>query len=80
MMAATKLIAIEDHHQQEKLKFQPNTAKKIFEVLHKTNILGGNSQNFLKRILKIFVTLGLKILIVLRLKQVFETDILKCWC
>jgi len=33
-----------------------------------------NSQNFLRRILQIFVTLGLKLLI---LKEVFETDILK---
>ncbi len=41
---------------------------------------GGNSQNFLSRILKIFVTLGLKILILSRLKEVFEREILKCWC
>ncbi len=41
--------------------------------------LGGNSQNFLRIILKIFVTLGLKILIPFRLKEVLEADILKCW-
>jgi len=35
----------------------------------------GNSQNFLKIILKIFVTLGNKILINLRLQAVFETEI-----
>jgi len=39
---------------------------------------GGNSQNFLWKILKIFLTLGLKILILLILKEVFETDILQC--
>jgi len=44
----------------------------------------GNSQNLLwlrRKILKIFVTLGLKflILLLLRLKEVFETDILKDW-
>jgi len=35
--------------------------------------LSGNSQNFLRRILYIFVTLGLKILILLRIKEDFET-------
>jgi len=34
--------------------------------------LGGNSQNFLRRIINIFVTLGLKILILLRLREVFK--------
>ncbi len=28
----------------------------------------------------LYITLGLKMLIFLRLKNVFETDILKCWC
>jgi len=41
--------------------------------------LGGNSQNFFRIILKNFVTLSRKILLLLRLKEVFETDILKCW-
>ncbi len=41
---------------------------------------GRKSQNFLRRICKIFVTLGLKILILLRFKKVFKADILKGWC
>jgi len=41
---------------------------------------GGNLQNFLRRNLKIFITLGLKILIRLRLEAVFEEYIPKCWC
>jgi len=41
------------------------------------DILGGNSQNFLWRILKIIVTLGHKILILSSLKEVFVSDILK---
>ncbi len=45
-----------------------------------SNHLGGNSQKFLRRILKIFVFLSFKILILLRFKEVFETDILKFWC
>jgi len=40
--------------------------------------LGGNSQNFLRRNLKICVTLGQNILTILRLKEVFETDIFIC--
>ena len=42
--------------------------------------LGGNSQTFLKQILKISVTLGLNILRFLRLKVVFKADIIKGWC
>ena len=38
---------------------------------------GGNSQNFLRQILNIFVTLGLNILRFLRLKVVFKADIIK---
>jgi len=39
---------------------------------------GGDSKNYLKKILNIFVNLGLKILILLRLREVFETDIIQC--
>jgi len=40
---------------------------------------GGNSQNFLRRTLKICVTLDLKILILFRIKDVLVTNVLKCW-
>ena len=40
-------------------------------------VQGGNSQNFLKQFLKIFITLGLKILGLVRLKVIFEADIIK---
>jgi len=41
--------------------------------------LGGNSeiQNFLNKFVIFFVVLGFKILILLRLKVVFEADIIK---
>jgi hypothetical protein len=38
---------------------------------------GGNSQNFLSKFVRFFVTLCLKILILLRLKVVFEEEIIK---
>ena len=44
------------------------------------NNQSGNSQNFLMQIRNIFVTLGLKILGFLRLKYIFEADIIKGWC
>jgi len=34
----------------------------------------------IKKLLETFGTLGLKILILLRLKEVFEIDIFKGWC
>ncbi len=37
--------------------------------------LGGNSQNFLSKFVRFFVTLGLKILILLSLKAVIEAEI-----
>ncbi len=39
--------------------------------------LGGDSQNFLNKFVRFFVTLGLKILRLLRLKVLFEADIIK---
>ncbi len=44
-----------------------------------TNILllGGNSQNFLCKFVRFFVTLGLKILRLFRLKVLFKADIFK---
>ena len=54
--------------------------RKLFDLLHsqsgkilkvKDKDLGGNSQNFLRQIRKIFVTLGLKILGLCRLKVYF---------
>jgi len=41
------------------------------------NEQGGDSQNFLCKFIIFFVTLGLKILTLFRLKVVFETDIIK---
>jgi len=41
------------------------------------NEQGGDSQNFLCKFIIFFVTLGLKILRLFRLKVVFETDIIK---
>jgi len=40
----------------------------------------GNSQNFLRQILKIFITLGLNFLRFLILKVVFKAYIIKGWC
>jgi len=42
--------------------------------------LGENSQNFLGKFVRFFVTLGLKILRLFRLKVLFEADIIKGWC
>jgi len=39
--------------------------------------LGGNSQNFLQKFVRFFVTLGIKILRLIRLKVLFEADIIK---
>jgi hypothetical protein len=39
--------------------------------------LGGDSQNFLRKFVRFFLTLSLKILILLRLKVVFDADIIK---
>ena len=44
--------------------------------LKQFKVQGGNSQNFLRKIRKIFVTLGLKILGLIRLKVYFEADII----
>ncbi len=38
---------------------------------------GGNSQNFLGKFVRLFLTLGLKILGLFRLKVLFEADIIK---
>jgi hypothetical protein len=46
-------------------------------------LLGGDSQNFLRKFVRFFVTLGLKILKLLRLfwlKVIFEEDIIKGQC
>jgi len=40
-------------------------------------VKGENSQNFLSKFVRFFVTLGLKILILLRLKVVFKANIIK---
>jgi len=37
--------------------------------------LGGDSQNFLRKLVRFLITLGLKILRLFRLKLLFETDI-----
>jgi len=42
--------------------------------------LGGNSQNFLGKFVRFFVTLGPKILWLFGLKVLFEADIIKGWC
>jgi len=41
------------------------------------NTLCGNSQNFLGKFVRFLITLGLKILILFRLKVLFEADIIK---
>jgi len=38
---------------------------------------GGDSQNFLQKFVRFFVTLGLKILRLFRLRVLFEADIIK---
>jgi len=40
-------------------------------------IQGGDSQNFLQKFVRFFVTLGLKILRLFRLKVLYEADIIK---
>jgi len=40
-------------------------------------LLGGDSQNFLGKFVRFFVTLGLKILRLFRLKVLFEAEIIK---
>ncbi len=40
-------------------------------------ILGGDSQNVLRKFVRSFVTLGLKILRLSKLKVLFEADIIK---
>jgi len=53
----------------------------IFHCAHSDfRFLGGNSQNFLHKFGGFFVTLGLKILRFLRLKVLFEADIINGWC
>jgi len=42
--------------------------------------LGGNSQNFLQKFVRFFITLGLKILKLLKLRVVFEAYINKSYC
>jgi len=44
---------------------------------HKNKNLGQDSQNFLGKFVRVFVTLGLKILRFFRLKVLFEGDIIK---
>jgi len=51
--------------------------KGLHACTHFHKVHGGNSQNFLSIIVRFFVTLGLKILRFLRLKVVFEADIIK---
>jgi len=43
-------------------------------------MLDGDSQNFLRKSIRFFVTLGLKILRLFRLKVLFEADIIKGQC
>ncbi len=42
--------------------------------------LGGDSQNFLHNFVRFFVTLGLKILRLFRLKVLYEADIIERRC
>jgi len=52
----------------------------MLNVIIRFSILSGNSQNFLCKFVRFFVSLGLKIVILLRLKVVFEADIIKKQC
>ncbi len=63
----------------EKLGYKLRTCQKFSKAVmyYQFILLGGNSQNFLSKFLRLFVTLGLKILRLLRLKVVFEVDINK---
>jgi len=59
-----------------------NIARLIQEIgssfsLSMTTDLGGDSKNFLRKFVQFLVTLGLKIMRLLRLKVVFEADIIK---
>jgi len=47
------------------------------EEVKKFKDLGGNSQNFLLKFIRFFVTLGLKILRLFRFKVVFEANVIK---
>jgi len=59
-------------------KFEIKLPKTNFqESKENPKIQGGNSQNFLLKFIRFFLTLSLKILILLRLKVVFEADIIK---
>jgi len=61
-------MAAQDKHKRGTFKrWMPN--KNFFVHVITYKLLGGYSQNFLRRIHKIFVTLGLKILIFLKLKK-----------
>jgi len=65
---------------QLNLDFNPVWALLAFPLQVNFIILnrqGGNSQNFFSKFVRFFVTLGLKILRLSRLKVVFETDIIK---
>jgi len=42
--------------------------------------LGGDSQNFLRKFVRFFIILSLKILRLCRLKVLFEADVIKGWC
>jgi hypothetical protein len=46
----------------------------------KVKVMGGDSKNFLCKLLRFFVTLGLNILRLFKLKVLFEADIIKGWC
>ncbi len=48
--------------------------------IYSTIAHGGDSQNFLGKFERFFVTLGLKILRLFRLKVLFEADIIKGGC
>jgi len=48
--------------------------------LKPTMNLSGDSQNFLGKFVRFFVTLGLKILTLFRIKVLFEADIIKGGC
>jgi len=64
------------------LKFNAISSDNLttFETVYYNGLLrsqGGNSQNFLSKFVRFFVTLGLKILRLQRLKVVFEVDVIK---
>jgi len=47
------------------------------ETKFQVRLLGGNPQNFLPKFVRFFLTLGLKIWTLFRLKVLFEADIIK---